>query len=116
MRLLKMYTQMGPYRYALTVKKMLEDDPFAAIDQVKAPCLVIRGGNDAIVSDEVARRLAAALPDAVYLPLDHAAHAIEYNNPAEFVEAMLVFLTRAEVTLGITEAADPSACQTGAFA
>lgn len=111
MRLLKMYTQMGPYRYAITVKKMLEDDPFATIDQVKAPCLVIRGGRDAIVSDKVARRLAASLPDAVYLSLDHAAHAIEYNNPEQFVDAMVTFLTRAEVTLGITEATDPSACQ-----
>lgn len=116
MRLLKMYTQMGPYRYAITVKKMLEDDPFATLDQVKAPCLVIRGGNDAIVSDEVARRLAASLPDAVYLPLDHAAHAIEYNNPEQFVDAMLTFLTRAEVTLGITDATDPSACQIEAAA
>ena len=113
MRLLKMYTQMGPYRYAITVKKMLEDDPFANIEQVKAPCLVIRGGNDTIVSDEVARRLTATLPDAVYLPLDHAAHAIEYNNPVEFVDAMLTFLTRAERTLGISEATDASACQTG---
>jgi pimeloyl-ACP methyl ester carboxylesterase len=114
LRLLKMYTQMGPYRYAKTVKKMLDNDPFTGIDRVKAPCLVIRGGNDAIVSDEVARRLAASLPDAVYLPLDSAAHAIEYNNPAEFVDAMLTFLTRAETTLGITQATDASACQTGA--
>jgi pimeloyl-ACP methyl ester carboxylesterase len=111
LRLLKMYTQMGPYRYAITVKKMLEDDPFATIGQVKAPCLVIRGGNDAIVSDKVARRLAAALPDAVYLPLDSAAHAIEFNNPREFVDAMLTFLTRAEKTLGITDATDASACE-----
>jgi pimeloyl-ACP methyl ester carboxylesterase len=112
LRLLKMYNQMGPYRYALTVKKMMQDDPFASIDQVKAPCLVIRGGNDAIVSDKIARRLAAVLPDAVYLPLNDAAHAIEYNNPVEFVDAMLTFLTRAEVTLGISEATDSSACQT----
>ena len=109
LRLLKMYTEMGPYRYTITVKKMLEDDPFEQIDQVRAPCLVIRGGNDRIVSDKVARRLTAALPDAVYLPLDHAAHAIEYNNPSAFVEAMLAFLIRAEATLGIAKA---EACQT----
>jgi pimeloyl-ACP methyl ester carboxylesterase len=111
LRLLKMYTQMGPYRYAITAKKMMEDDPFASLDQIKAPCLVIRGGNDAIVSDEIARRLTASLPDAVYLPLSNAAHAIEYNNPVEFVDAMLTFLTRAEEILGISEATDPSACQ-----
>ncbi len=116
LRLLKMYTQMGPYRYAVTAKKMLENDPFDGIDRIKAPCLVIRGGNDAIVSDKVARRLAATLPDAIYLPLDSAAHAIEYNNPVEFVDAMLAFLTRAERTLGIVQATDASACQTGTSA
>ncbi|MBC8103501.1 MAG: alpha/beta hydrolase [Cytophagales bacterium] len=114
LRLMKMYTQMGPRAYAITVKKMLEDDPFAQIREVRAPCLVIRGGNDAIVSDRVARRLAAHLPDAIYLPLDHAAHAIEYNNPEEFVDAMLAFLARAERTLGITQSdsADCSIAQT----
>ncbi len=111
LRLLKMYTQMGPYRYAITVKKMMADDPFTSIDQVKAPCLVIRGGNDAIVSEKIARRLTAILPDAVYLPLNDAAHAIEYNNPSEFVDAMLAFLTRAEIKLGVSEAPDSSACR-----
>ena len=114
--LLKMYSQMGPYRYAITVKKMLEDDPFLQIDQVQSPCLVIRGGNDAIISDKVARRLTAALPDAVYLPLDHAAHAIEYNNPGAFVDAMLAFLTRAEEKLGIATAETSPACPTGTSA
>jgi len=101
LRLLKMYAQMGPVRYAQTVAKMLEDDPFASIKAVQQPCLVIRGGNDAIISDGIARRLVAALPDAVYLPLDSAAHAIEYNNPKEFTDAVLTFLCRVEERLGV---------------
>jgi 2-hydroxy-6-oxonona-2,4-dienedioate hydrolase len=104
LRLMKMYTQMGPRRYLSTVKKMLDDDPLANVSKVTAPTLVIRGGHDVIVSDGIARRLAAALPDAVYTPLDSAAHAIEWNFPQAFTDAMLTFLTRAEEKLGIEEA------------
>lgn len=102
MRLMKMYAQMGPVRYMTTVRKMLQDDPFEHIDAITAPTLIIRGGRDAIIPDMVARRLTAELPDAVYLPLDSAAHAIEFNNPVEFVDAVLNFLTRAEEKLGIS--------------
>ena len=95
-RLLGMYAQMGPVRFFQTVHFMMEDDAFAAASLVKAPTLVIRGGRDAIVADRVARLLAATLPDASYVPLDHAAHAIEFNDADEFVPAMLHFLERAE--------------------
>lgn len=102
LKLLKMYTQMGPRRYFATVKRMLADDALAEAEKITAPTLVIRGGKDAIVSDKIARRLVAELPNAVYYPLDSAAHAIEYNNPVEFTDAMLTFLVRAEERLGIT--------------
>lgn len=102
-RLLVMYGQMGPMRYLRTVRRMMEDDPFEHAGDVKAPTLVIRGGHDLIVSDRVARKLAAALPDAVYTPFDSAAHAIEFNHPEEFAGAMVTFLTRAEERLGMRE-------------
>jgi pimeloyl-ACP methyl ester carboxylesterase len=95
-RLAGMYSQMGPVRFYQTVRFMMEDDAFAAAGLVKAPTLVIRGGKDAIVADRIARLLAATLPDAVYSPLDTAAHAIEFNNPDKFVPAMVHFLERAE--------------------
>ena len=100
-RLMKMYTQMGPSRYLRTVKKMLADDPIRRANEVRAPCLVIRGGKDAIVSDRIARRLTAALPDAVYVPLDNAAHAIEFNEPDDFVGAMITFLQATEKKLAL---------------
>jgi pimeloyl-ACP methyl ester carboxylesterase len=96
LRLMKMYTQMGPIRYMQTVQKMLADDPIRHAGDVRSRVLVIRGGHDAIVSDRVARRLAASLPDAVYVPLDHAAHAIEFNTPDAFVDAMITFLQNVE--------------------
>lgn len=95
-RLTGMYAQMGFLRYYQTVRFMMEDDAFAAASQVKAPTLVIRGGKDAIVADRIARLLTATLPDAVYTPLDSAAHAIEFNNPEAFVPTMIHFLERAE--------------------
>ena len=110
MRLIKMYGQMGVARYLATVEHMLSDDPLGHAKKVLAPCLVIRGGHDSIVPDEIARRLTAALPDAVYRPLDSAAHAIEFNNPDEFTDAMITFLSRAEEKLGITEENTPEVC------
>jgi pimeloyl-ACP methyl ester carboxylesterase len=97
--LLTMYMQMGPVRYLATSKKMLDDDPWAEINRVRAPTLVVRGGYDAIVSDFIARRLTAALPDAVYTPLDSEAHAIEFNNPPLFVDSLMAFLVRSEERL-----------------
>lgn len=108
-RLAYMYFQAGPRQYFQTVRKMMEDDPLGEAKRVSAPVMVIRGGHDAIVSDRVARKLAAALPDAVYTPLDSAAHAIEYNNPGEFTDAMVTFLTRVEERLGLREAG-PETC------
>ncbi len=103
LKLVKMYSQMGIPRYMATVGHMLSDDPIAHAKEITAPCLVIRGGHDAIVSDLTARQLTAALPDAVYTPLDHAAHAIEFNNPEAFTDAMITFLRRAEEKLGIAD-------------
>ncbi len=100
-KLAVMYFQAGPRRYFQTVHHMMNDDPIGLAKEVTEPVLVIRGGRDAIVSDLVARKLAAALPNAVYTPLDSAAHAIEYNNPREFTDSMMTFLTRAEEKLEI---------------
>jgi len=107
-RLFIMYCQMGPSRYLVTADYMMKDNPLAQIDKVPMPTLVIRGGRDAIVSDKIARRLAAALPDGSYRPLDSAAHAIEFNNPDEFTSAMVAFLQRTEGKLGLLPASNAS--------
>ncbi|MBC8140224.1 MAG: alpha/beta hydrolase [Armatimonadetes bacterium] len=95
-RLAGMYLQMGLPRYLQTVGFMMNDDAFAVADKIRAPTLVIRGGKDGIVADNVARLLAASLPDALYVPLNDAAHAIEFNDADEFVPAMIHFLERIE--------------------
>jgi pimeloyl-ACP methyl ester carboxylesterase len=98
-RLLGMYLHMGPRRYFATVGAMRRDDPFRHASEIKAPVLIVRGGRDAIVSERTAKQLTAVLPDAAYLPIDSAAHAIEFNNPAEFSRAMVGFLRWSEERL-----------------
>jgi pimeloyl-ACP methyl ester carboxylesterase len=95
--LLGMYAQMGPVRYFATVRLMMADDPLAHAAEVRAPVLVMRGGHDRIVTEEMARTLVAALPRAQYQPLDSTAHAAEFNTPDLFVSAVLEFLARADV-------------------
>jgi pimeloyl-ACP methyl ester carboxylesterase len=94
--LLGMYLQMGPVRYFATVRKMMEDDPLSHALEVHAPVLVMRGGHDRIVTEEMAQNLTAALPNAQYQPLDSTAHAAEFNTPDLFVSAVLEFLERVE--------------------
>jgi 2-hydroxy-6-oxonona-2,4-dienedioate hydrolase len=95
-RLLRMYAQMGARRYLQTVQNMLADDPLADPAAVNAPCLVIRGERDAIVSEATARRLAAALPAGSFTQVAGAAHAVPFNSPEAFIRITLTFLAGAD--------------------
>ncbi len=87
----RMYFQMGLVRYLATTKAMLEDKPLEYRDKIKAPCLVLRGENDGIIPDPVARRLAAALPNGQFRRLSGSAHAMQFTRPREFTEVALSF-------------------------
>lgn len=91
-----MYAQMGLRRYLATVHHMMADDPLAQASEIRCPTLILRGGRDRIVTEEMARGLAAALPLGEYQPLDSTAHAAEYNTPELFVNATVEFLVRVE--------------------
>ena len=92
--LLWMYMQMGLVRYLGTARALMADDPIAHAAEVHSPVLVMRGGHDRIVTEDMARALVAALPCAEYQPLDSTAHAAEFNTPDLFVSAVLEFLAR----------------------
>ena len=96
LRLTRMYAQMGVPRYLATTRKMLEDEPLRHADEVRAPCLIVRGQRDGIIPDPVARRLAAALPRGEFRRLNGTAHALQFSRPREFVETALPFWARAE--------------------
>jgi 2-hydroxy-6-oxonona-2,4-dienedioate hydrolase len=96
LRLTRMYAQMGVPRYLATTRKMLEDEPLRHGDEVRAPCLIVRGARDGIIPDSVARRLAAALPRGEFRRLSGTAHALQFSRPREFVETALPFWAQAE--------------------
>jgi pimeloyl-ACP methyl ester carboxylesterase len=94
--LAKMYFQMGVTRYFVTVAKMNADDPVLRAPEVRAPCLLVRGGRDLIVPDRAARALAARLPDASYVVLDDFAHAVQFSAPEPLSRIALPFWERAD--------------------
>lgn len=95
-RLVRMYAQMGIPRYLGTTRKMLEDEPLRHVDEVRAPCLIVRGARDGIIPDAVARHLAAALPRGEFRRLNGTAHALQFSRPRELVETALPFWALAE--------------------
>lgn len=99
LRLAGMYAQMGLPRYLGTTRKMLEDEPLPHANEVRAPCLVVRGARDGIIPDQLARRLTAALPGGEFRRLSGTAHALQFSRPREFVETALPFWARAEAAL-----------------
>ena len=92
--LARMYAQQGIPRYLATTQKMLEDEPLRHADEVRAPCLVLRGGRDGIIPDAVARRLAAALPRGEFRRLEGASHALNFSRAPEFIQIALEFWER----------------------
>lgn len=94
--LTRMYAQMGVPRYLATVRKMMEDDPLAHAGDVRAPCLIVRGGRDAVVPEKAAIALAERLPDARYTVADSAAHALPFNDAALFCRVALEFIDSRE--------------------
>lgn len=96
-----MYAQMGLRRYFATTRKMLEDQPLRSAKDLSAPCLVVRGENDGIIPDAVARRLAAALPHGEFRRLYGTAHALQFSHPREFAETSLAFWAQAETVCGM---------------
>ena len=94
--LAQMYAEMGTRRYHETTRAMMEDDPLAHAGEVHAPCLVVRGGHDYIIPDYAARRLTAALPDARYVVVHRAAHAVQFHRPQTFADLAHPLWRRAE--------------------
>lgn len=94
--LLRTFLQMGIPRYFGTVRRMILDDPVYHADEVKAPCLIVRGSRDLIVPEWAARLYARRLPRGEYVRIEGSAHAAQYNAPKEFTRIALAFWRRVE--------------------
>jgi branched-chain amino acid transport system permease protein len=56
------------------------------------PVVVVRGGQDLLITDEMARRTAAAFNGSVW-EYPHVGHAIMVEDPGQFIEAVSRFIT-----------------------
>ena len=66
------------------------------LSEVRAPVLVLEGGQDAGANRDIARDL-LGIPGAAHTVIDGAGHAIQLDKPDEFNAAVLTFLAeRAE--------------------
>lgn len=88
--------QMGPRRALATLRHMWRERPLDRADEVRCPVLVLRGRRDTIVSDRVARRLAASLPAGLYRELSVGAHAVQFTHPGVVWAACRSFFAAAE--------------------
>jgi len=77
---IRMFFQMGPLRYAATVREMMSDDTLARAVQVAAPTLVVRGSADGLVPEASVRRLTVALPNGAFAAILGAGHVVQYHR------------------------------------
>lgn len=86
------YLQAGLVRYWHTWFHGAAHEPLLIAPGVAVPSLVIAGERDPVVHRGFAQRLAAALPQGRILWVPRAAHAILFDQPAGFNEAVVDFL------------------------
>ena len=67
-------------------------DLWDAIPAIACPTLVIRGGESEVLSDEVARRMAATFPNARLVTVEGSGHPVPLDRPAAFEQAVREFL------------------------
>ena len=85
------YLGNGPIRTIKTFVKAVRHDMLGRITRVKAPCLILRGERDPIVSQKWAEALASKLPDSDLRIVPRAGHALNYNAARVIVPEMLAF-------------------------
>jgi len=67
-------------------------DHRASLHKIIQPTLVIQGDHDALTREAAAARMAAAIPNATYLKIEHAAHAPFLSHREAFLNALNYFL------------------------
>jgi pimeloyl-ACP methyl ester carboxylesterase len=73
------------------------------VGDLHCPVLVIRGGENEILSEHDARRFSEAVPDGRYLAISGAGHSVQGDQPKALIEALQRFLdhlSRARRLLG----------------
>ena len=81
-----------PTGYARQIDFCLDHDATARLGDVLAPALVIVGEHDLLTTPFLTRELAAALPDARHVEVEHASHGIALEQPQRLAELVREFL------------------------
>lgn len=81
-------------RQAYTTLMTREDDVAPRLAELTMPVLVIHGAQDVAIDPEIARGVAAALPDGRLVVVDGAGHGANLTHPEAVNAALEDFLTR----------------------
>jgi pimeloyl-ACP methyl ester carboxylesterase len=85
------YLRAGPVRWMRTWVGGKRHDTFGAAARVRAPALVLVGEDDPVSSPKFGAALARAIPGGRMRVVPQAAHAIIFDEPAGFNDAVLGF-------------------------
>lgn len=91
--LLTEYLAAGPARALSTYRHALRDDLAARLPGLELPMLVVRAGEDRLVSEGWARSVAAAARHGTYRALPGADHDAQFDAPAPLAGAVGRFLS-----------------------
>jgi len=67
---------------------------WAAVERIRCPTLLVRGGESAILTHDGAQRFRRELPGSVVAEVPGAGHSVMGDNPAGFLAAVRPFLHR----------------------
>ena len=85
-------SRVRPEGYAQAARMLHGSDIFADAAAIRAPVLVMYGGEDKVTPEAIGRDIAAAIPGARYLTLEGLGHASYVEGPAAFNAALTGFL------------------------
>jgi pimeloyl-ACP methyl ester carboxylesterase len=85
------YLNNGPIRTIVEFRNALRHDMLARVSRLQAPCLVMRGEHDTIVSQPWVEMLAQHLPQADVQTISGAGHALNYNAAPTITPLILQF-------------------------
>lgn len=86
------YARMGPLRFLRTARYLLRDRIEENIRRCPIPGLVVRGGRDPVSLRDWALHLARAAPDARFVEIPDAPHAVQHTEPQEVAAVCARFL------------------------
>lgn len=68
------------------------EDGWAALDAIRCPTLIVRGGDSDILAADVAEKMAKRMANARLEVVPHAGHPVMMDNPPEFNRVVAAFL------------------------